>query len=202
MTTPAEIADLLRETHFLDGFTDAHLWKLSRHVTPRDLVADETIFNEGEPRQRFAILVSGAVAIEKAADGRSTRLVTLGPGEAVGEGLLLDDSNHGTTARVIMPGKAMLLTRTQIEDITREAPQLYAALVAKARGPFPNACAAPMPHWSDVDARWASAGIARASSTICSANAKCRTKRCMVSRHCGPSRTSPSPAFRCASSRC
>ncbi|HEY0931070.1 MAG TPA: aspartate ammonia-lyase [Gemmatimonas sp.] len=132
MTTPAEIADLLRETHFLDGFTDAHLWKLSRHVTPLDLVADETIFNEGEPRQRFAILVSGAVAIEKASDGRSTRLVTLGPGEAVGEGLLLDDSNHGTTARVIMPGKAMLLSRTQIEDITREAPQLYAALVAKA----------------------------------------------------------------------
>ncbi|WP_337172759.1 aspartate ammonia-lyase [Gemmatimonas aurantiaca] len=132
MTTPAAIADQLRETLFLDGFTDAHLWKLSRHVTPHDLVADETIFNEGEPRQRFAILISGAVAIEKSADGRSTRLVTLGPGEAVGEGLLLDDSNHGTTARVIMPGKAVLLSRAQLDDITREAPQLYAALVARA----------------------------------------------------------------------
>jgi aspartate ammonia-lyase len=132
MTTPAELADQLRATSFLEGFTDAHLWKLARHVTPHELVADSTIFNEGEARQRFAILLSGAVAIEKSADGRSTRLVTLGAGEAVGEGLLLDDSTHGTTARVIMPGLCVLLTRTQLDDITREAPQLYAALVARA----------------------------------------------------------------------
>jgi aspartate ammonia-lyase len=132
MTTPAEIADALRATSFLEGFTDAHLWKLSRHVTPLSLVPDETIFSEGEARQRFAILMSGAVAIEKSSDGRTTRLVTLGAGEAVGEGLLLDDSAHGTTARVIMPGIAMVLARAQLDDITREAPQLYAALVARA----------------------------------------------------------------------
>ncbi len=132
MTTPAEIADALRATSFLEGFTDAHLWKLSRHVTPLPLVPDETIFSEGEARQRFAILMSGAVAIEKSSDGRTTRLVTLGAGEAVGEGLLLDDSAHGTTARVIMPGIAMVLARAQLDDITREAPQLYAALVARA----------------------------------------------------------------------
>jgi aspartate ammonia-lyase len=132
MTTPAEIADLLRATSFLDGFTDAHLWKLSRHVTPQALLVDETIFAEGEQRQRFAILISGAVAIEKSGDGRTTRLVTLGPGEAVGEGLLLDDSVHGTTGRAIMPGTAMIMTRQNVDDITREAPQLYAALVGRA----------------------------------------------------------------------
>jgi aspartate ammonia-lyase len=132
MTTPAEIADALRATSFLEGFTDAHLWKLSRHVTPLALVPDDTIFNEGEARERFAMLISGAVAIEKSSDGRTTRLVTLGAGEAVGEGLLLDDSAHGTTARVIMPGVAMVLARAQLDDITREAPQLYAALVARA----------------------------------------------------------------------
>ncbi|MFN8716833.1 MAG: aspartate ammonia-lyase [Gemmatimonas sp.] len=132
MTTPAEIAEQLRGASFLDGFTDAHLWKLSRHVTPQPLQPDETIFAEGDVRQRFAILISGAVAIEKSADGRTTRLITLGAGEAIGEGLLLDDSNHGTTARVIMPGTAMVLTRAQLDDIIREAPQLYAALVARA----------------------------------------------------------------------
>ena len=132
MTTPAEIAELLRATAFLEGFSDAHLWKLSRHVTPHPLTTEDALFVEGDPRTRFAILISGAVAIEKTADGRSTRLVTLGPGEAVGEGLLLDDSNHGTTARVIMPGHCMLISRQQLDDITREAPQLYAALVARA----------------------------------------------------------------------
>ena len=132
MTTPADIADALRSTSFLEGFTDAHLWKLARHVTPLSLRPDDTIFSEGESRERFVILINGAVSIEKSSDGRTTRLVTLGAGEAVGEGLLLDDSAHGTTARVIMPGTAMALTRTQLDDITREAPQLYAALVARA----------------------------------------------------------------------
>ena len=132
MTTPADIADALRSTSFLEGFTDAHLWKLARHVTPLSLHPDDTIFTEGASRERFVILISGAVSIEKSSDGRTTRLVTLGAGEAVGEGLLLDDSAHGTTARVIMPGTAMALTRTQLDDITREAPQLYAALVARA----------------------------------------------------------------------
>ncbi|MFN9795687.1 MAG: aspartate ammonia-lyase [Gemmatimonas sp.] len=132
MPTPAEIADQLRATAFLDGLSDAHLWKLSRHVTPTVLDADATIFNEGEPRQQFAVLLSGAVAIEKAADGRTIRLVTLGAGEAVGEGLLLDDSNHGTSARGVMAGHGVMITRAQLDEITREAPQLYAALVARA----------------------------------------------------------------------
>jgi aspartate ammonia-lyase len=132
MTTPAQIADWLRATSFLDGFTDAHLWKLARHVTPVELQQDDEVFHEGDARQRFAILVSGAVAIEKRSDGRTTRLGTMGPGEAVGEGLLLDEAPHGTTARTIMPGLALTMSRAQLDEITREAPQLYAALVARA----------------------------------------------------------------------
>jgi aspartate ammonia-lyase len=132
MSTPAEIADWLRSTSFLEGFSDAHLWKLARHVTQEELAPDQTLFVEGQPRQRFAILISGAVSIEKSSEGRTTRLVTLGAGEAVGEGLLLDDSAHGTTARAIMAGTALVLTRVQLDDITKEAPQLYAALVARA----------------------------------------------------------------------
>lgn len=127
-----KIAEALRSTSFLEGFTDAHLWKLARHVTPLDFQAEDLLFSEGEKRRRFMILTGGAVAIEKSSDGRSTRLVTLGAGEAVGEGLLLDDSPHGTTARAIMPGTAMVLQREQLDEITREAPQLYAALVARA----------------------------------------------------------------------
>nr|MCU0649832.1 aspartate ammonia-lyase [Gemmatimonadaceae bacterium] len=50
----------------------------------------------------------------------------------VGEGLFLDDAPHGTTARVIMPGELMVMSRQQLADVIKEAPQLYAALVARA----------------------------------------------------------------------
>jgi len=101
-------------------------------MTPLELTPDCLLFQEGQPRERFAILVSGAVAIEKESEGKSTRLVTFGAGDAVGEGLLLDESAHGTTARAIMPGTALVMTRTQLDDLTKESPQLYAALVARA----------------------------------------------------------------------
>lgn len=132
LNTPAEIADALRGTSFLEGFNDSHLWKLSRHMSPLELETDALLFQEGDERTRLAIVISGAVAIEKASDGRSVRLVTMGAGDAIGEGLLLDETRHGTTARVIMPGVALVMTRPQLEDITRESAQLYAALVGRA----------------------------------------------------------------------
>jgi aspartate ammonia-lyase len=132
MRTPAEIADLLRTTTFLAGFSDAHLWRLARAVTPRLIATDEVLFAEGQARTLFGVLITGAVAIEKGHEGTTTRIVTFGAGDAVGEGLLLDDAPHGTTARVIMPGEVMVMTRAQLDDVVKEAPQLYAALVARA----------------------------------------------------------------------
>ncbi|MEP6766110.1 MAG: lyase family protein, partial [Gemmatimonadaceae bacterium] len=132
MTTPAEVADWLRSTSFLNGFLETHLWKLARHMTPLELTPDYLLFQEGHARERFAILISGAIAVEKESEGRHSRLATFGPGDAVGEGLLLDDAPHGTTARAIMPGTAMVMTRSQLDDIMKDSPQLYAALVARA----------------------------------------------------------------------
>jgi aspartate ammonia-lyase len=60
------------------------------------------------------------------------RLATLGPGQAVGEGLLLDDSPHGTSARAILPTTAYVLSRDQIDGMLKESPTLYAALVGRA----------------------------------------------------------------------
>jgi aspartate ammonia-lyase len=132
MRTPADIADLLRQTRFLAGFSDAHLWRLSRAVTPRAVGIDDVLFREGEARTLLAIVIAGAVAVEKHHEGRTTRIVTFGPGDAVGEGLLLDEAPHGTTARVIMPGEVMVMSRAQLDEVVKEAPQLYAALVARS----------------------------------------------------------------------
>ena len=66
-------------------------------------------------------------------NGRPMRLVTLGAGEAVGEGLLLDDSPHGTSARAMQRTEAYVLTqRRRSREMLKEHPTLYAALVGRA----------------------------------------------------------------------
>jgi aspartate ammonia-lyase len=129
---PTTVRDQLHALAFLDGLTDTAVHQLSQLVTPVEYPCDAILFAEGEPRHLLALVISGAVAIEKGLESRPIRLATLGPGEAVGEGLLLDDSTHGTSARAIVATRAYVLTREQVQAMLKESPTLYAALVGRA----------------------------------------------------------------------
>jgi aspartate ammonia-lyase len=126
------VREELRGARFLEGVTESALHQLGKLVTRVTYEPDEVLFLESSPRQFMAILVSGAVAIEKQQNGRPIRLVTLGPGEAIGEGLLLDDSPHGTSARAVLRTDAYVLEESQLQHAIKEFPSLYAALVGKA----------------------------------------------------------------------
>src|ERR1043165_9281381 len=119
--------DRLRESRFLHGTPETALHHLGKILVTRTYEADDLLFEEGTARDFMAIIVSGAVAIEKRHEARPVRLVTLGVGEAVGEGILLDDSPHGTSARAISPTTAFVLTSEQITTLIREAPAVSAA---------------------------------------------------------------------------
>ena len=129
---PNSVRDQLRRATFLAGITDTALHQLSQLVDARGYDTDSVLFEEGAKRRFMAILVSGAVAIEKHVNGRPVRLVTLGAGEAVGEGVLLDDAPHGTSARAIQKTEALVLSAEKIALLIKEHPALYAALVSKA----------------------------------------------------------------------
>jgi aspartate ammonia-lyase len=129
---PTPLADRLRAFSFFNGFPQENLWHLSRRMRERTLEADETIFREGDPRHLFGIIVSGSVAIEKRRGDRVERLASLGAGEALGEGILLDDSPHGTSARTLERTELAYLEATDIQEILKDRATLYATLVARA----------------------------------------------------------------------
>src|SRR6478672_6723048 len=119
MSTTA-IRDQLRAISFLDGLTDSAYHQLARLVKAIRYETDEILFEEGAARSFIAMVVSGAVAIEKQMNGRPIRLVTLGAGEAVGEGLLLNDSKHGTSARALQQTDALVLRSEKVQDMMKE----------------------------------------------------------------------------------
>ena len=128
----ATVRDQLRQAHFLDGVTETLLHQLAKIVQWKTFETDAILFQEGAPRRFMAILTAGVIAIEKSVNGRPVRLVTLGAGEAVGEGVLLDDSAHGTSARALQKTEAFLLTADQLQAMIKDHPQLFAALVGRA----------------------------------------------------------------------
>ena len=130
--TSSTIREHLRETGFLTGLTDTAIHQLAKLVTKVSYAGNQLIFEEGAPREVAVIIHTGAVAIEKNVNGRPVRLVTLGPGDSVGEGLLLDETPHGTTARTLSPTDAYVLTKDRVQEMVKENATLYAALVGRA----------------------------------------------------------------------
>jgi aspartate ammonia-lyase len=128
----ASIREQLRASRFLQGLTDTALHQLAHIVQRTVLECDQVLFEEGAPRRMMAILTSGAVAIEKRLNGRPVRLVVLGSGEAVGEGILLDETPHGTSARALQKTEAYTLSGDQVQSLVKDYPTLYAALVGRA----------------------------------------------------------------------
>jgi aspartate ammonia-lyase len=126
------IREQLRTLSFVEGLTDTALHQLSHLLQPADYACDELLYSRGDERRIMAIVVNGAVAIEKPLNGRPIRVATLGAGEAVGEGLLLNDTTHGTTARALTDTSVLLLSREDVAQMIRETPALYAALVGRA----------------------------------------------------------------------
>jgi aspartate ammonia-lyase len=128
----SSVREQLRTTRFLEGVNETALHHLSKLVEAVTYEPDQVLFEEGQERRLLAILVSGSVAIEKSREGHVIRLVTIGPGDAVGEGILLDDSRHGTSARAILRTEAFVLSRDNVQQMLKEQPAVYASLVTRA----------------------------------------------------------------------
>ncbi|HUF25850.1 MAG TPA: aspartate ammonia-lyase [Gemmatimonadaceae bacterium] len=131
MTAPPA-SEILRRFSFFSGLPDSEVAFLADHAELRTFETDELLFEEGSPRRILAVLASGSVIIEKGSGGAQTRLATLDVGEAVGEGVLLDDSPHGTSARALEPTQAIVFSADTLRRILDDRPALYAGLLARA----------------------------------------------------------------------
>lgn len=111
---------------------DPLLRQLASAGTPATYAAGDTLFRAGEARAFFAVILSGTVAIEQSDGARVTRLATLGPGDVVGEGVLLDDTHHGTTGRALVATEAIVFQMRTLTPVLSETPPLHAALLSRA----------------------------------------------------------------------
>src|SRR5689334_6506803 len=87
---------------FFEALGAQQLWHLTRAGEQVDYAADATLFQAGEPRRAFWVILEGNLAIESPHNGIPHRLSTLGPGDVIGESILLDEDIHSTTGRATM----------------------------------------------------------------------------------------------------
>ena len=130
-----QTAEQLRGITFFEGLPETLLWHLAKVAERRSLGIDEFLIREGDPREFFAVILEGNLAIERndtADDGVPMRLATFGDGHVIAEGALLDGGHHGSSARAVRPTTVLVFARAALEPTLRDAPGLHAALVSRA----------------------------------------------------------------------
>ncbi len=124
--------DLLRKHTLTRSLTEEELRFLSSLARTAEYAPGTFIFRESQPRRLLGILIGGRVALQKGLRGQPRVLAVLGPGDSYGEGSLLDDYPHSTSALVLDPTTVLEFQREALSVLPQQRPELHSKLAVGA----------------------------------------------------------------------
>jgi len=129
---PAErAASPLASQELLRGVTAEQLDAIEAEVEIHELSIGDALAHEGDPSDCVYFLLSGRVSVQLSIHGRTAhRLAAFGPGVAVGELALLDESPRSADLIVEAPARIAALSVRDLDDLDAELPGLKATIYA------------------------------------------------------------------------
>ncbi|MEW6752544.1 MAG: cyclic nucleotide-binding domain-containing protein, partial [Candidatus Latescibacterota bacterium] len=123
---------LLREVPIFGDLSRRELGSVAAVLHRRSVAAGEVVVREGEAGVGMYVILQGQVRIvQRADDGASQVLATLGPGDFFGEQALLDESPRTATAVASSPCDVVGLFRPDLLDLIEGAPRLGLKIVLR-----------------------------------------------------------------------
>jgi CRP-like cAMP-binding protein len=101
---------------------------LARYLRREEMAAGTVLFREGDPGDRLYLVAKGELTVSvrlAGKEGRTRRLATYGPGVTVGEMAVLEGQRRSADAVVVTAGVMHTLDLAALEDMRREAPDIY-----------------------------------------------------------------------------
>ena len=117
----AERDHLARHSLFA-GLGPGELDRLADSMLVTRYSTGDTIVRQGEPGDRFYLLVDGRVEVVRQDGGVETRLAELAAGDFFGEMALLDDAPRTATIRALTPVEAYTLDRARFTQLLGRLP--------------------------------------------------------------------------------
>jgi len=128
----ATILRVLRTNAVMRRLAPDELQYLGEHARVMGYLAGTYLFHEHQPRRFFGMVLSGSIELHRGPNARPQVLSILRRGDSFGEGSLLEDYPHSTSARVVEPAEVLEISRDFIDTVAEERPALYARLVVGA----------------------------------------------------------------------
>jgi len=125
-----DVAATLARAPLFSGLAEDEMAFLARRVVPKQCVAGETIFQEGEPCAGLYVVESGRIKIFKmSAGGREQVLAIDGPGASVAELPVFDDGNYPASATAVTEARLMFVSKQDFRALCLEHPQVALRVV-------------------------------------------------------------------------
>ena len=112
-----ELTELITEHRLFKDLAPRYLALLAEVAMFKEFAADELIFREGDPANRFYLILEGEVAVESAGDGHSpVTLQTIGRDDVLGWSWLFPPYYWHFDARATKPTKAIFFYGTWLRE--------------------------------------------------------------------------------------
>jgi len=116
------LLEVLRNHPFLQGMKPEHVTRMAGIAQEVQFAKDQMIFRQGDESGFFYLILSGKVALEATAPGRSLRGQTVGAGEELGWSSVLTEGGKYFQARVLEPVQALTFDGARLRQAGQEDP--------------------------------------------------------------------------------
>jgi CRP/FNR family transcriptional regulator len=128
---PARTAALLRAIPYFAGLEEAELTHVRARVVERRYEPDQIVFFEEDECAGLHLVVSGQARIYRVSlEGREQVLAVLNPGDSCNEVPAVDGGPNPASCVALEPTAFWVLSRTALDDLRREIPNLNDAIIA------------------------------------------------------------------------
>jgi CRP/FNR family transcriptional regulator, cyclic AMP receptor protein len=129
MRTEASV-ELLRRTRLFAGLSEPMLRALADRALERSVPRHGRLFYQGDPGTGLFVVASGLVKlVVTSEDGEEMVLITLGPGEALGELSVVDGGPRPASAEALEPTVVLMITRQVLLELAARDRAVIEALL-------------------------------------------------------------------------
>ena len=129
--TSEDTIALLRAVPVFSDLGEEELARVAEVTVPREFVAGEVVFREGDESDTCYIVRYGRTrAVREHPDGRSITLANFGPGDIFGELAMFDDERRSATIETLEDTEAIAILGGDMRRLLSEHPDISVKLLA------------------------------------------------------------------------
>ena len=126
------LAQFLSKIELFKDLDNSELEILSEKVEEKKYKVGEAVFTELNPRKNLYLIYDGEIEIyKKTAFGEEKRLAYFRKFDFLGEGALMDDSPHSTSARALLNSTVFIISKIHFNEIIASNPPLGAKILSR-----------------------------------------------------------------------